>query len=224
MFSSVYGSVRRVGRRMWHRLSLGYVYVQAVVVLWLTGRASVAECLTGRFRTRVSPWTISRVMCFREPPVTDDDDPYDLDYIEIPTDGITFDNLGSRVHREIPEGWRDWRVEVRCARGHTQKRRLVYRRGELIHALAELRQRRPYRVLTATARFGDSGSVDVHDRVSKYIIVPYRALYARDIYPMDDHSNLRGTLFLRVVSDNRLVVREYAFHEDVDLREAFASS
>lgn len=120
MFSSVYGSVRRVGRRMWHRLSLGYVYVQAVVVLWLTGRASVAECLTGRFRTRVSPWTISRVMCFREPPVTDDDDPYDLDYIEIPTDGITFDNLGSRVDREIQ---RVARLEGRgpvCAGPHTE--------------------------------------------------------------------------------------------------------
>lgn len=218
---SIYISISREWRRFWRRVVLAYVYLKAVIVLWITGRASIGECVTGRFKTRAASWRVVRALCFREPPVDSDEAPYPLDFMEL--QAVDINNVQESVRRQIPGDWTRWKLELRCERGQ-QKRRLVMRDGEPIHVMAELRQTKPYRVLTATASFSGGAGVDIRDRVEKYVIVPHRRFYPRDFFPMDDQSAMPGTLSLRTASDTRIHQQDYAFAEDVDVRASCASS
>jgi hypothetical protein len=137
--------------------------------------------------------------------------------------GVDMNNVEASVLRQIPDEWTTWKVELRCER-RSQKRRLVMRQGEPIDVMSELRQARPYRVLTATATFGEGPPLNVIDRVDKYVVVPHRRLYPRDLFPMDDQTDMPGILCLRIVSGNRILQRDYAFAQDMDLRASFASS
>jgi hypothetical protein len=216
-----YFSMHHEWRRFWRRAVLAWIYLKAVATLWLTGRATIIECWTGRFHTRAASWRIVRALCFREPPVHEGCEPYPLDFMEL--EDVDIDNVEESVLRQIPDEWTTWKVELRCERG-TQKRRLVMRQGEPIHVFSELRQSKPYRVLTASATFGEGPSLDLTDRVDKYVVVPHRQLYPRDLFPMDDQTDMPGTLFLRTVVGNRIIQRDYAFAQDIDLRASFASS
>lgn len=204
-------------------------------MLWFMGRASTWECLTGTFPARVATWSIQRILCFREPPPSEDE-PCDLDFVEIdPTsvdvasvDQATLDDL---VSSRVPDTWTSWRVELRCQRG-SMKRRVVVRRKEPVHLLAELKTARPYRVLGCMMHFGvdsDHHPIDIKSRFDKYIVVPYRALFARDLFPFDDHYNMPGCITLRTFmtddyGTSRFSNRDYAFCTDKDLRASCWSS
>jgi hypothetical protein len=222
-------------RRVWRRASLLGVYIRAVFMLWITGRASTWECITGTFPARVSTWTIQRILCFREPPAPEDE-PYDLDFLEIDPTSIDVKEVDQAaldvlVSRNVPSDWTSWRIEIRCQRG-PMKRRVVIRRGEPVHLLAELKTARPYRVLGCMMHFGvdsDHHPLDIKSRFDKYIVVPYRTFLARDIFPFDDHHNMPGCMTLRTfVTDDygtsRFENHDYAFCSDTDVRASCWSS
>lgn len=212
-------------RRIWTKLKCLAIYVRACALLMLRGQASLSDCLAGDFSKtilRAQPWTVDRIVVFREPPV-DEDEAYDLDYVELHPDTVDLHRLDDSVAEMVPPEWEDWKVEVRCVRG-SKKRRVVARRGEVLDVMADVRALRGYRILTAVATFGDGCSLDVHDRLDKYVVVPHRALYPRDLFPFDDQFAMPGTLLVRAVAGTRLSVREYSFSEDTDMRASFSSS
>jgi len=213
-------------RKVYSKTRLLVVYVRAVVMLWLTGRVSLYECVAGDFTAtlRATTWKVYRVLVFREPPVGgDDDEPYELDFIELHPDIVDRDRVMDSIEPHVPFDWDHWKVEIRCCRGLV-KRRLVIRRGESVSLMREVRTPTPYKILTAVASFGAGCSVDVQDRMEKYVIVPHRVLYPRDIFPMDDQYEMPGTLLLRTkVGTDRVTVFDYAFGKDEDVRPSFSS-
>lgn len=204
---------------------LAYVYLKACLYLVLTGKASLSECLTGDFRLRASHWVLKRALCFREPLRRGDDSPYDLDFIVLDHTDLDLerDSLDSSVIAQIPPEWTDWKVELRFARGD-KKRRLVVRRREHVDIRKELSGRRNYVTVCALMyRSEDTPPVDVKSRFDKYVVVPHRRMYARDIFPMDDPDSFDlgcVSLSLKTACGDRFVNRLYSLVEDDDLRDS----
>lgn len=209
--------------KIYVKARLASAYVKAVISLWVSGRASIYECVTGDFKRslRAATWRVYRVLVFREPPLGDDE-PYELDFIEIHPDSVDRERVMDSIEPHVPFDWDHWKVEIRCSRG-LQKRRLVVRRGESISLMRELRTPKQYRILTAVVSFGNGCSLDVMDRMNKYVVVQHRTLYPRDIFPLDDQYDMPGSLMLRTVTGTRLCVNEYKFSKDVDMRHVFSS-
>ena len=221
--------VSRWYRRVALRATLFFLYIKTVASLFLQGKASVWQCLTGEFHPKASYWEITKVLCFREPPRTDEDS-YDLDFIVLdPSDMDLYDSasLEDAIESQIPDDWDDWKVEIRCTRG-ARKRRLVVRCGETVDPIHELSQRRDYMTVSATVMdcHMEPGDLDSHglsvdsvrSRVDKYVVVKHRALYARDIFPMDDPTTSSYTLVLKTVCGDRVVDASYPMTGDHDLR------
>jgi hypothetical protein len=206
------------------KASLWLVYIRAVFRVWITGKASLWDCLTGNFKIRASSWRITRVLVFREPP-PESGEVYDSDYVELESGLVDPNALDATVRRYVPESWDSWRVELRCQRG-SLKRRLVIRRGEPLHLWSELKTPRYYKVMSCIMDFGalsDHVPVDIKDRFDKYIMVPYRRFCPRDMFPVDDHENMPGSVRVRIATDQRIINREFYFSEDVDMSAACSS-
>lgn len=210
---------------VWQRASLAWIYVRTLAMLFLTGRASLVECLTGRFKPRASRWRVRKVLCFREPPRDEDDDPYDLDYVTLDhtlMDLSRVSVLDREVARHIPMDWDNWKVEIRCERG-SRKRRLVVRKGEAVDVARDLAAPKRYIVVSAVLESPETFQpVDITDRLEKYVVVGHRALLARDLFPMDDHAALRsryGGVYVRAARGDEFVERRVGFTDDEDLRD-----
>ena len=207
------------------KASLSLVYIKAVFRVWITGKASLWDCLTGNFTLRASSWRITRILVFREPP-PESGEVYDSDYFELEPDMVHVTSLDASIRKYVPSSWDSWRVELRCQRG-PMKRRLVVRRGEPIHLWSELKTPRFYRVMSCVMDFGvlsDHHPVDIKDRFDKYVMVPYRRFYPRDMFPVDDHENMPGSVRVRIATGQKIINREFYFSEDVDMSAACSSS
>jgi hypothetical protein len=220
--------------RLCRKASLAVVYIKAVFRVWITGQASLWDCITGNFKLRAASWRVTRIMVFREPP-PESGEVYDSDYVELEPGLVNIESLDAKaldantldasVQRYIPESWDSWRVEIRCQRG-SKKRRLVVRRGEPIHLWSELKTPPLYRVMSCVMDFGylsDHTPIDIKDRFEKYIMVPYRRFYARDMFPVDDHQDMPGSVRLRLATGQKIINREFYFCDDVDMSAACLS-
>lgn len=215
-------------RRLIARATLVAVYLKTLLILVITGKASLWECVTGQFRPRASPWRVTKMLCFREPPRDDDEDPYATDYVVLDHSSMDMSRLRSldiEVLRRVPPEWENWKVEIRCQRG-TKKRRLVVRKGECVDMFGELAARPDHLTVSAVLESPETFQpLDVKDRVAKYVVSEHRPLYARDLFPVDDHAALRsrfGHLRLRTACGDRFVERYLPFDAvgtaDCDLR------
>lgn len=219
----------RLYRKVALRATLMFLYIRAVIGLFVKGKATLWQCLTGQFHPKASHWVVTKILCFREPPRTDEDS-YDLDFTVLDPSEMDLDypeTLQDQIESQIPPNWTDWKVEIRCTRG-SKKRRLVVRRGETVDPLHELSERRDYMTVSATVMeyHMDPSDIDSHgmgvdsvtSRIDKYVVVPHRAMYARDIFPMDDPTMSPYTLVLKTVCEDRVVDAVYPMTGDHDIR------
>jgi len=215
----------RVARRLRIKAFLAYVYIKTSVCLMIAGKATLLECLTLQFTPKPTQWIIKRALCFREPVRRDDQIPYDLDFIVLDHTDLDLDTmcLDESVQAQIPDDWTDWKVELRFQRG-CKKRRLVVRRREEVDVERDLSRRKEYVTVSALLYPSEDtvSPVDVTDRFEKYVVVPHRKLYARDIFPMDDPDSFGSISFsLKTAVGDGFVDRAYSLLDDeYDLRES----